>query len=301
MSDGKWFARDLKPTDRAKLTALIEQARRPESIFVRAALERFLAGPEPSVRDPNAPWWWGVFRNATELEAVMVVENHAASIYAANEDAMKTFANELYASQKRISTFGGATHRHQLLGESKGMAYLWNIMKDLPNRKLVTDRECDLLSGATRIEASPSSRVTLELATRADERAVSDYTAELRLEQFQIDPRKANKDAHAQRCLAAIIEGRQLVAKEKDTGRPFFVAELTPLTKDAVLLDQVYVPPHYRSRGKLIGAAFWSAAALPQTEGKELFYLASDPTMSGAAKAAGWKRQSGYRLVVTIG
>ncbi|MCC6620494.1 MAG: hypothetical protein IT385_04525 [Deltaproteobacteria bacterium] len=299
MAEGRWFARDVKAQDRAKLTALIEGAHRAESIYIRGALERFLANPDAGARDPNALWWWGVFRNGTELEAVMAVENHVALVYAANEEAMKTFANELYAMQKRVGQGGGGTHRHQILGESKNIAILWNVMKDLPGRKLVTDRECDLMSGSERAAASPSSRITFDRATRADERTVVDYLAEIRLEQLQIDPRKVNKDAHTQRCMNAIADGRVWLGREKDTGRPFFAAELTPLTSDALLLDQVYVPPHYRSRGKLMGGAFWAAAGI--AEDKELYYLAQDKTLGEAAKSAGWKRRSGYRWVVSLG
>ena len=301
MSDGKWFSRDLKLADRARLVALLDDARRPDAVFVRAALERLSQG-EAAARDPSAMWWWGVFKNASDLEAVMAVENHSACVYSANEDAMKAFANELYGMQRRSGQSAmSAAQRHQWLGESKSMMHFWSVMKDLPNRKVVTDRECDLMTVGERPDASPSSRITLELATKGDERSVSDYTAELRLEQFQIDPRKANREAHATRVAQTIAEGRQLVGKEKDTGRPFFVAELAPLTKDSLLLDQVYVPPHYRSRGKLMGGAFWAAAALPQLAGKELYYLAPDATLSGAAKSAGWKRVTGYRLIMTHG
>jgi len=297
MSDGRWYARELKAQDRAKLEELVTGAHRGESIYLRGALERLQA--EGASRDPNAAWWWGVFRNGTELEAAMSVENHLGLVYGANEEAMKAFASELFAMQKRLGTFGGGTHRHQLLGESRALAVVWNVMKDLPGRKLVSDRECELLSGAERAAASPSTRIVFERATRADERTVVDYLAENRLEQLQLDPRKVNKDAHTQRCMAAVADGRVWLGKEKDSGRPFFAAELTPLTKDAVLLDQLYVPPHFRSRGKLVGGAFWAAAAL--SSDKEVFCLAHDKTLIEAAKSAGWKRKSGYRWIITLG
>lgn len=288
-----WIGRELRPADmKAPLTNLVENAPRPASLFVKAALAR---GADFS------GWWYGVWRDGLTLEAVMAVDNHQGSIYADNEDAARGLANELYAMQKRLGPTGQA-HRHQLIGESKTMMVIWPIMKDIPGRKLLSDKDCDLLVGAPDDgSTAPSSRVTFDLATRADERIVYDFAADLRIDQMGVDPRKIGRETYGQRITDLIVNGRELIAKEKDSGRPFFVAELQDLSADTMMLTETWVPPHYRARGKLIAHAFWAAARHPAVAGKELVYLASDPTLGGAAKAAGWKRMAGYRWSVTHG
>lgn len=291
MKDSTWIGRELRPNDRSALARVVEGAPRPAALFVKAA----------HARGEDFPgWWFGAWRDGQTLEAVMAVENHQGVIYAQNDEAARGLGQELYASQKRM----GPTiqsHRHQLLAESKTMGIIWPIVKDIPGRKLLFDKESELLEGHADDTAAPSSRVTCDTAQRADERVVHDFVAELRIEQLGIDPRKTGRDTHAQRIIDAIAYGRVLIAKEKDSARPFFVAELLPLDASTVQLTDVYVPPHYRSRGKLIAQAFWAAARHPLAAGKELVYLAADSTLSAAAKSAGWKRVAGYRWTATHG
>lgn len=293
-----WIGRELRAKDLKDLPAFIARAPRPASLFVRAALAR---------GDTDASWWYGVFRGGQSLEAVMAVHNHQGALYAANDEAARGLADELYAQQRRLGPSSGQTHRHQLLGEAKTMGIVWPIMRDLPGRKLVFDKDCDLLqapSPASTDLPAPSSRVVFDLARPADERVVSDFIAELRIEQLGVDPRKLARDAHMHRVAELLTHGRALIAKEKDSGRPFFVAELAPLTDDTALLSDVYVPPHYRARGKLIAQAFWASArhaCAHVPPDAERVYLASDPTFGNAAKTAGWQRISGYRWCVTHG
>ena len=182
------------------------------------------------------------------------------------------------------------------------MAIVWPIMRELPGRKLIFDKECDLLVAMPAdATPAPSSRVNFDLAQRTDERIVYDFAAELRIEQMGVDPRKIGREAYAQRVVDLIAYGKELIAKEKDSGRPFFVAELSELSDDTLQLTETWVPPHYRARAKLIAQAFWAAARHPAVAGKELVYLSSEATLGGAAKAAGWKRMVGYRWSVTHG
>lgn len=286
-----WIGRELRKSDMKALAPLIEAAPHPASLFVRSALAR---------GEDFKGWWYGVWRDGQRLEAVMAVDNHQGVVWAENEDAARGFGNEFFAMQKRFGPSGQA-HRHQLIGETRTMAIVWPLVKDVPGRKLVFDKECDLLRATLDETAAPSSRVNVDLAQRADERIIYDFAAELRIEQMGIDPRKIGRDAHAQRVSDLIAYGRELIAKEKDNGRPYFVAELAPLSDDTVQLTDAWVPPHYRTRGKLLAQAFWAAARHPAVQGKELVYLSSDPIMGGAAKAAGWKRVAGYRWTVTHG
>jgi len=287
----KWIGRELRKSDTNALTSLVEAAPRPASLFVKAALAR---------GEDFKGWWYGVWRDGLTLEGVMAVDNHQGSLYADNEEAASGLATEFHGLQKRFGP-GGQTHRHQLLGESKTMAIVWPIVKDLPDRKLVFDKGCDLLQAAVDDAPGPSSRVKLDLAQRTDERIIYDFGAELRIEQMGVDPRKVGADAYAQRVIGLIAYGHELIAKEKDTGRPFFVAELAPLSDDTMLLTETWVPPHYRTRSKLVAQAFWAAARHPAVQGKELVYLSSDAAMGTAAKSVGWKRLSGYRWTVTLG
>ncbi len=288
----KWIGREMRPADNNALMDFVARAPRPASLFVKAAAAR---------GKTYTGWWYGAWRDGTSLEAVMAVDNHQGAIYADNEDAAKGFAEELYGMQKRLGS-GGTPHRHQLICETKMMNIIWPIMKELPGRKLLADRDCDLLQSHPEDDtAAPSGRVGFEVATRADERVVFDFAAELRIEQMGIDPRKIGRDAHAQRIADTIAAGRELIAKEKDSGRPFFVAELQEISPETIVLSEAYVPPHYRARGKLIAQAFFAASRHPAVAGKELVYLGSDAALSGAAKAAGWKRISGYRWAITHG
>jgi len=287
-----WIGRELRPADMKVLTPFVERAPRPASVFVKASLAR---GAD------FTGWWYGVWRDGQTLEAVMSVDNHQSAIYADNEDAARGLAEELLGMQKRLGP-SGQTHRHHLICESRTMMVVWPILKDIPFRKILSDKDCDLLVASPDDDSpAPSSRVTVELATRADERMVYDFVADLRIEQQGVDPRKLGREAYGARITNTIANGREIIAKEKDSGRPFFVAELQDLSADTMMLTETWVPPHYRARGKLIAHSFWAASRLPAVAGKELLYLSSDPTLGGAAKAAGWKRMAGYRWSVTHG
>lgn len=309
MRDANWIGRELRAKDKAKLVELLDAAHRSESLFVKAALardNRWEARADGDARTvpTGDSWWFGVFRDGQTLEAVMFIENHQASVYASSEESAKALANEIYATQKRLGPTI-QTYRHQITGEAKMMNLIWPIVKEIPGRRLVIDKDCELLQANPQsTTAAPSSRAEVVIAQRSDERAVSDFIAELRIEQLGIDPRKLGRDAHLQRVSDAIGQGRALLAKEKDTGRPYFCAELVPLDAVSATLNDVYVPPHYRSRGKLVAQAFWGAARHPLDAlggGHELLHLASDPTFANAAKAAGWKTMTRYRWVVTHG
>jgi hypothetical protein len=286
-----WIGRELGKNDTKSLVPLVERAPRAAALFVQAALAR---------GDAFKGWWYGAWRDGQTLEAVMAIDNHQGSIYADNPDAARGFAEQLFGMQKRFGS-GGAAHRHQLIGEARTMSVIWPIVRELPGRKLLLDKECDLLQASRDELPAPSSRVTLELAQRADERILYDFTAELRIEQLGFDPRKIGRDAHVQRVSELVAYGRELIAKEKDNGRPCFVAELAPLSDTTLLLTDAWVPPHYRTRSKLIAQSFWAAARHPAVSGKELVFLAADATLATAAKAVGWKRLAGYRWTVTHG
>ncbi len=290
MDNDRWTGRELRAADMPQITALLEKARKHESLFVRAALAQGTS---------FNGWWWGALKNGSDLAAVMAVENHMGAVYARDEEGANGFGLELYTQQKRGGPSNQA-NRHQLLGESKTMAKIWNHVKDIPFRKLLSDRECELLSCTTRSAECPSSRVEVTSATRADERVIIDFTAESTLERVQADPRKTNRDGHITRCQSTIASGRQLIAKEG--GRPFFVAEIVSLGPGTALIDHVYIPPHFRARGRLIAAAFWHAAAHPMiAAGQEPLTLTTDSAIAQAAKQAGWVRATGYRWVITLG
>ncbi len=301
-----WTARELRGKDKTKLADLLEKADKSASLFVRVAYGRenrweVLVDGESAPRTglSSDSWWYGLFRDGTSLEAVMFVEGHLGQIYASSEDAAKGLGTQIYAAQKRLGP-SVQTHRHQLIGEAKTMSVLWPIVKDIPDRKLVADKDCDLLLAQQKGEA-PSSRAEIVVAQRSDERAFSDFVAEMRIEQQGVDPRKVGREAHNARILDAIGAGRALIGKEKDTGRPYFVAEIAPLDATSATLIDVYVPPHYRSRGKLIAQAFWGIAGQPVLGGRDLYYLASDPAFATAAKTTGWKSMSRYRWTITHG
>jgi len=306
MRDANWIGRELRAKDRTKLVDLLEAAHRSESLFVKAAFARDTRWESREDGDAKTiatgeGWWYGVLRDGTKLEAVMFTENHQAVVYASSEESGRAFAAEFYAMQKRMGP-SVQTFRHQFMGESKMMNFIWPVLKEIPGRRLVFDKDCELLRADPETTvAAPSSRAEIVVATRSDERAVSDFIAELRIEQLGIDPRKIGRDAHVQRVSDAIGEGRALLGKEKDTGRPYFCAELVPLDDQTVSLNDVYVPPHYRSRGKLVAQAFWGAARQPLEGDRELVHLASDPTFANAAKAAGFKSMARYRWTVTHG
>lgn len=288
----KWIGRELRRRDDGALGPFLDKAPRPDALFVKAA---YASGPD----FPGT--WQGGFRDGTSLEAVMAVDNHRAVIYADNEDAARGFAAEIYAQQKRMGP-SIVAHRHQFIATSRTMAWMWPTLKDIPGRKGVLDRECDLYQAQPADDTPASSnRVTVDLAQRADERIVYDFAAELQIEQIGVDPRKLGRDVYAQRVMDLIAYGRELIAKEKDNGRPYFVGELAALDGATMLLTDAWVPPHYRGRAKLVAQAFWAAARHPSVAGRELFYLAPDAAMGAAAKAAGWKRIAGYRWTVTHG
>lgn len=290
MENEKWTGRELRAADLPQITSLLEKSKKHESLFVRAALAQGTA---------YNGWWYGALKNGTDLGAVMAIENHMGAVYARDEAAANGFGQELYIQQKRMGP-ANQTNRHQVLGESRVMAKIWSHLKDIPFRKLVSDKECELLSCTARFPECPSSRVEVTSATRADERVIVDFTAEATIERIQADPRKLNRDAHLARCQNTIASGRQLIAKEG--GRPFFVAEIVSLGPGTVLIDHVYIPPHFRARGRLIAAAFWHAAAHPMiTAGQEPLTLTNDSAIAQAAKQAGWVRASGYRWVITVG
>lgn len=306
MRDANWIGRELRAKDKAKLGDLLAAAHRWESQYLRAALARdtrWDARVDGEARVATTDgWWYGLFRDGTSLEAVMYTENHQAQVYAASEESAKAFAAELYAMQKRLGP-SIQTYRHQMMGEMKMMNFIWPAIKELPGRRLLLDKECELVRAEAGAIPSPSSRAELVLATKNDERAVSDFFAELRVEQLGVDPRKLGAATHAQRVAEAIGEGRALLAREKDTGRPYFCAELAPLDDQTVALSDVYVPAHYRARAKLFAFAFWAAARhLPHSgDARDLVYLSSDPTFANAARAAGWKGVARYRWTVTHG
>lgn len=306
MRDANWIGRELRAKDKGKLTDLLEVAHRWESLFVKAAFardNRWEARVDGEARvATHEGWWYGLFRGGTSLEAVMFTENHQATVYVTSEEAAKAFAADVYATQKRLGP-SVQTYRHQMMGEAKMMNFIWPVIKDVPGRRLVFDKDCELQRADIGETPAPSSRATLVVAQRADERAVYDFIAELRIEQLGVDPRKIGAAAHAQRVAEAIGEGRALLAKEKDTGRPYFCAELVPLDDQTVALSDVYVPPHYRARGKLVSFAYWAAAreAHPLTAGKDMVHLASDPTFANAARGGGWKAATRYRWTVTHG
>jgi hypothetical protein len=285
-----WIGRELRKNDMKALVPLVEAAPHPSGLFVKAALAR---------GEGFKGWWYGAWRDGQTLEAVIAVENHQGLVYASNDEAARGLAEELYAMQKRFGP-SGQPQRHQLLGEAKMMAIVWPIMRDLP-RKLVFDKDCELLQAVVDETPAPSSRVLIDLAQRSDERIVHDFSAELCIEQMGVDPRKTGRDTHSQRVSDLIAYGRELVAKEKDNGRPYFVGELAPLSDRTTMLTDTYVPTHYRARGKLLAQAFWATARHPTVAGKDLVYLGSNPLLTAAAKAAGWKWLAGYRWSVTHG
>ena len=306
MRDANWIGRELRGKDKGKLTELLQAAHRWEALYVKAAFARdnrwdARVDGEAAAAATDG-WWYGVFRDGTSLEAVMFAENRQAQVYAVGEEAAKGFAAQLYASQKRIGTTL-QTHRHYMTGESKMMNFIWPVLKDLPGRRLVLDKDCELLRAEGGDGAAPSSRASLVVAQRPDERAVSDFLAELQIEQLAMDPRKLGPSAHAHRVATAIGEGRALLAKEKDTGRPFFCAELVPLDEQTVMLSDVYIPAHYRARAKLVAHAFWAAAREPHplVSGKDLVYLAADSNFATVARTHGWKTVARYRWTVTHG
>jgi hypothetical protein len=301
-----WTGRELRGKDKAKLAELLEKADKSASLFLRVAFARETRW-ESLVDGESAPraglstdsWWYGLFRDGTSLEAVMFVEGHVGQLYASSEEAAKGLGNQLYAAQKRLGP-SVQTHRHQLIGEGKTMGWVWPIMKDLPDRKVLSDKDCDFLLADQKGDA-PSSRAEVIVATRADERAVSDFIAELRIEQVGIDPRKIGREAHTARISDAVGAGRALLGREKDTGRPFFVAEIAPLDAESATLSDVYVPPHYRSRGKLIAQAFWAIGRHPAAGGRSLYFMAADASFATTARSVGWKSLCRYRWTITHG
>ncbi len=291
MDDDKWTGRELRPGDLEAVGRLLERARLPEAVFVKAAFEK---------GEAFKGWWYGGLRNGTELEAVMAIENHKAQIYAHSEAAARGLGHELYQAQRRLGTGGGPSHRHQLVGEMKTISNIWHYMKDVPGRKPISDRTCGLLEIRERAEKSPSSRVDFQVAVESDMRVVFDMTAEALTEQIQLDPRKVGRDAHWNRCQGLVQRGLQLIAREE--GRPFFVAELARQTRDVILLDRVFVPAQFRSRGRLIAGAFWHAAGLAsRIGGRRLFALTTDQSLTDAAQVAGWDQIATYRWAIALG
>ncbi len=292
MDEDRWTGRELKPTELTGVGALLERGRLADTFLVKGALEK---------GEAFKGWWYAGLRNGTELEAVMAVENHKAFIYAHSEAAARGMGYELYQQQKRMGSAMQATHRHQILGEMKTISNIWHYLKDLPDRKAISDRTCGLLEvGSDRAEKSPSSRVELSVATESDLRLVFDMTAEAITEQIQLDPRKAGRDAHWARCESIIARGLQVIAREE--GRPFFVAELARQTKDIILLDRVHVPTQFRSRSRLLAGAFWHAAGLvSRIGGRRLFALTTDGALTEAAQQAGWRLASTWRWAIALG
>ena len=80
MDEDKWTGRELRPGDMDAVGRLLERARLPEAVFVKAAFEK---------GEAFKGWWYGGLRNGTELEAVMAIENHKAQIYAHSEAAAR--------------------------------------------------------------------------------------------------------------------------------------------------------------------------------------------------------------------
>jgi hypothetical protein len=293
MDDDRWTVRELKPNELAGVGSLIERGKLADTFLVRAALEK---------GEAFKGWWYGGLRNGTDLEAVMAVENHKACVYAHSEAAARGMGYELYQQQKRMGSAMQATHRHQVFGELKTVSNIWHYLKDLPDRKAISDRTCGLLEVdlSGRPEKPPSSRVELSVATEADLRLVFDLTAEAITEQIQLDPRKAGRDAHWARCEAIISRGLQVIAREE--GRPFFVAELAKQTRDIILLDRVHVPTQFRSRPRLLAGAFWHAAGFAERiGGRRLFALTTDGALTEASQQAGWRLASTWRWAIALG
>jgi hypothetical protein len=283
MEDDKWIGRELKPGDREQIGKLLERARLPECLFVKAIFDK---------GEAFKGWWYGGLRNGTELEAVMAIENHKAQIYAHSEAAARGMGYQLYQQQKRMGP-SLQTHRHQLVGEMKTISNIWHYVKDLPERKGISDRTCGLLEAQERPEKCPSSRVELVVATESDLRVVFDMTAEALT-------RKVGREAHWARCQNLIERGLQLIAREE--GRPFFVAELAKQTKDVIMLDRIHAPTQFRSRPRLLAGAFWHAAALKERlGGRRLFALTTDNALTDGALQAGWTQQATYRWTIALG
>ena len=86
-----------------------------------------------------------------------------------------------------------------------------------------------------------------------------------------------------------------------EEARPVFVAQFDAITDTHSRLTRVFVPPAFRTRKRLIGAALYKTKFAPPFRDKTLYYFAETEALRDAALLAGYEERRVYRSIVTKG
>ena len=113
------------------------------------------------------------------------------------------------------------------------------------------------------------------------------------------DPRRTEPRGHQAFCTQA-IEGKRIIIGREES-RPVFVAEIVQINDKMARLTNVFIPPAFRTRKRLIGGALYKTKFAPPVRDKELIYFAPSPQMVEAAQLAGYQEHRVYRSITTLG
>lgn len=289
MQDSERFVgRELRAADFDAVQQLIAGGPRDHTLFLEPLLRAARAG------DPEV-WWYGALAGGTQLRALMGIRGHAAVVYGQTDAAVAAMAREALKAQGLARDAGA--HRHQLFGEAGTIGRFWAIFQAI-GRQVVIDRPRPLFAGAPELEP-PSKRAAVRVATAADQKLVSELTAEHALEALGYDPRRANRAAHEARVTQVVAAGRQLVAEQD--GKPVLVAEVTHLDDRTALLERVFVPRPSRALQRLVGGALVQATRATPVGDREVRFFAEVEGLADAATKAGFPRRADWHMVVMLG
>jgi hypothetical protein len=278
--------RELRKSDFAHISKLVTDA----TLYNTALIQHLIDDVA------NFPGWlYGALEDGTELQAMMAIHDHSAVMYSDSDDAVEAMASHLLKSQRIIG--GSRTNRHHIIGPAHVVGPFWVIFRAL-DRQLVSDVNRHLMASIPS-DKSPSKRLKIGFAKESDLRTIFDFTAAYEMEMNGKDPRKVDGRAHHNRCLQAIKNGRQIMGREE--GRPVFTGEFRQLRPNTFLLDRVFIPPAFRTRRRLVGAALYKSKYAPAVRDKELLFFADTPSMVEAAQLGGFEQKVIYRSITTVG
>lgn len=282
------YTRFLDDKDLDPLKAFIAKAPVYATVYIHRPLMDFESFPG---------WWYGAFNSEQndQLEAIACVEGTTGHVVGLTREGLEAMGRDRLGSAAATGESDG--HSHQLVGTAEALDVFWKMFSVRDNREVVVNSRRAMM-GCTELAAGTLVRdIEVSIATEADFKMVSEYSAEQSLEQWGSDPRRRNKAAHEARVHTAIASGHQLTGRQG--ARPIFVAELVDLGEGMTLLDRVYIPRPFRRR-RLVTGALTASTGLALQDADEVLILFDEDNdyLSKACEKAGFSARDAYRVLV---
>ena len=111
-------------------------------------------------------------------------------------------------------------------------------------------------------QSEPENALPLEAATQADYEQLVEYTALLRIEDEEFDPRERDFDLWKQTVSILISQQRILIHKKNN--EIVFVVEIGTRSQRGAQVGSIYVPPQFRRKGFALSGVHGTTKALIQ-------------------------------------